>query len=380
MSTFKISHLKPLLESSGGIHLTAYFENRGDIADFKHQIRECIQRAHDYLTIVMNVNEQRTFLEPLDHLYSNTTDITKTPASIAVFLKQDFCSLLHIPLKVRLACQVATSFHIRPLLKWLQSDEDFLLLGVDKDTCYLALGSQFSVSIMDSFSLEKPHNLHTSGRIGNALNDLDFTKLARWAKVSWLKNCLLDSNSRSMPKLYLAGVQTLLGPLKESLLYDRIIKDPIANVFSISQMNSICDLIRNLQRRDALASLDRSIAEFRSAESSYRTRTNIFQVAKAVVQGRIKKIAIADDVSIYGKMDRKNGNLALHPFDLDHEDDDILDDLAQMVLLQGGDVIILPQVDIPNRRPLLAILDDYDEPHGTSTGKGDRGNFIGKRA
>ncbi len=48
----------------------------------------------------------------------------------------------------------------------------------------------------------------------------------------------------------------------------------------------------------------------------------------------------------------------MHPIDLNHEDDCILDDLAQMVLSQGGEVVIAKRSEIPKGRPILAILDD----------------------
>ena len=72
----------------------------------------------------------------------------------------------------------------------------------------------------------------------------------------------------------------------------------------------------------------------------------------------MRKIIVTDELSIFGKIDPKSGGLAIHPFDLDHEDDCILDDLAQMVLSQGGEVIVAKRDEIPKGRPILAILDD----------------------
>ena len=85
---------------------------------------------------------------------------------------------------------------------------------------------------------------------------------------------------------------------------------------------------------------------------------NIFQISKAVVQGRVRKLIVTDEISIFGKIDRNSGGVAIHPLDLDHEDDCILDDLAQMVLSQGGEVVIAKRDEIPKGRPILAILDD----------------------
>ena len=49
-------------------------------------------------------------------------------------------------------------------------------------------------------------------------------------------------------------------------------------------------------------------------------------------------------------------NLLLHPADMDHEDDCLLDDLAQTVLLSGGEVVIAKRSEIPQGRPVIAVL------------------------
>jgi hypothetical protein len=41
---------------------------------------------------------------------------------------------------------------------------------------------------------------------------------------------------------------------------------------------------------------------------------------------------------------------------MDHEDDDVLDDLAQKVLLAGGEVVVVERDQIPEQRSILAVL------------------------
>ena len=380
MLASKVSNLKPILESAGGVHVTAYFENRGDIKDFKEQIRASIHRAQEHITVVMNIQEQLAFLEPLELLYRDTNDLTKIEGSFGVFLKKDFFFSLNIPLRVNHTCQVATSFHIKPVLQWLQADEEFLLLGVDQDTVYLARGSQFSSKIVDSVSLQKPDSKEASSSINTTQGELNFARVGELATISWLRNCLFEITTDLKPKMYLAGNRPILELLKGSCFYDRVVKEAISESFSLDKIGSICASIREIQRTESSSFIERSIGEFRAAEERYRTRTNVFQIAKAVVQGRVRKLAIAEEVSVFGKMDRKTGSLALHPFDLDHEDDDVLDDLAQMVLLQGGDVIVVPQIEIPNRRPILAIVDHVGQSHDAAKEKYEHYKIIGKRA
>ena len=116
--------------------------------------------------------------------------------------------------------------------------------------------------------------------------------------------------------------------------------------------HTICKILKEESRKN----LERSLLEFRFAEEGNRTKKNIFQISKAVVQGKVRKLIVTDELSIFGKIDPITGGLVIHPFD--HEDDCILDDLAQMVLSKGGEVVIAKRNEIPKGRPVLAILED----------------------
>jgi hypothetical protein len=123
-------------------------------------------------------------------------------------------------------------------------------------------------------------------------------------------------------------------------------------------INLICSQIREILQGEAQSTVKKSLSEFRITDKTNQISKNVFQIAKAAIIGKVKKLVVADGISIFGKLNRKTGDLSIHPFDLDHEDDDILDDLAQAVLASGGDVIIAPLTMIPDERPLLAILDE----------------------
>lgn len=353
MLNSKLMTLKPLFESSGGIHLSVYLKNSGDLASFRRQIRESISEAYDQLTVVMSVEEKLKFLEPIESLFKKSDELFRTGCSMGIFLKSDFVYTLDIPVPVEHTCQIATTFHVRPLIKWLQGDDDFIFLAVEGDLIHLTLGSQHSFKLLETLPLPKcfKDRLNLTNKVDDSPDSSDFEYLTKF------RDLIFDLTCTTRPKLYLAGDRSALEKIKRDLSYDRTVEEPIADSFTLGHLNTMCIQIRLRQQVESLTLLERTLAEFHQAEDRYKTRTNIYQIAKAVVQGRVRKLAIAEEVSVFGKLDRKTGKLSLHPFDLDHEDDDILDDLAQMVLLQGGDVILIPQTEIPNRRPILAIVD-----------------------
>lgn len=335
--------LKPLLESVDGVHLTVYLVNRGNLIELKSQLREAIHQAREWLNPVLSLEERNKFLEPLDSLLTDLNIFKQMKGNIGIFRNQDSFRVLNIPVDVERTCQVATSFHVKPLLRWLQTDQEFLLLGLEADAAHLYLGSQNSFKLVDSILFPEAFKNKKSKE------DETFT---------WLNDWISQLTRVSKPKLFLAGEKSMVDGLNRSLHYKQAVKTPVAFFFNKSNVSDICLSIRKILKAESKETIEKALMEFRFAEENNRTRKNIFQISKAVVQGRVRKLIVSDELSIFGKIDKKSGGLAIHPFDLDHEDDDILDDLAQMVLSQGGEVVVASRNEIPKGRPILAILDD----------------------
>jgi hypothetical protein len=186
-------------------------------------------------------------------------------------------------------------------------------------------------------------------------------KIKQEETYTWLNEWITQLTRNSKPKLFVAGEKSRVEGFSRNLKYPQAVKTPVASSFGKHNVNELCSAIRKLLKEESRRSLERALLEFRFAEDDNRTRKNIFQIAKAVVEGRVRKLIVTDEMSIFGKIDLKSGGLAIHPYDLDHEDDDILDDLAQMVLSQGGEVVIAKRDEIPKGRPILAILEDAEE-------------------
>lgn len=345
MLTSKQTILKPLLESEDGVHLTAYIVNRGDQMDLKSQLKKVIGDSYEWLQSAISIEERKRFLEPLDDLMLDTRMFKQMKGNIGLFRTLDFFRVLNIPVDVEQSCHVATSFHVKPLLRWLQADREFVLLGMEEDSAHLYVGSQDSFKLVDSILF--PDLRETRQR-----------KVKEDETFSWLNEWINDLTKTTKPKLFVAGEKSKVDGLNRHLRYKNMMKTPVANFFGQRNVSDICAIIRKQLKVESKNALEKSLLEFRFAEEGNRTRKNIFQISKAVVQGRVRKLIVTDELSIFGTIDRKTGGIAIHPYDLNHEDDCILDDLAQMVLSQGGEVIIAKRDEIPKGRPILAILDD----------------------
>lgn len=361
MLTSKKSTLKPILESSGGIHLSAYLVNRGDLVDLKAQIREIISQSYDHLIPSLSLRERNKFLGPLDSLLVDARIFKKMKGNIGIFRNQDSFVVINIPIEIETFFQVASTFHVKPLLKWLQVDQEFLLLGFKKDCAHLYLGSQDSFKLIDSVILPDSFENSESLRSYFSAKGMSQLKMNENETFTWLSEWVTQLTKNSAPKLFIAGDSLIVEGIIGNFKYDTLVKTAVANSFGDHNVLDICIAIRKILKMHSKNCIDKAIKEFRFAEEENRACKNIFKISKAVVEGRVRKLIITDDINVFGSIDKNTGLLSIHPIDLDHEDDDVMDDLAQMVLRQGGEVIIASREEIPRSLPILAILDSDDE-------------------
>lgn len=334
--------IKDILESTDGVHLTAYLVNRGDLADLRRQIRSVVAEARKFLAPIVAGEKRRRFLRPLEGLLLDARVLREMSGNIGLFRTKHFFRILSVPVPVETTCVVATSFHVKPLLRWMQQDQSFLLLGLEKGGAHLFYGTQASLARVDSLMLPIMHP--TDRRPASDGGGL--------AIHEWIEDIVADAR----PELFVAGEERLTSVFFEGSRYARTRKQPISPAFSEDRVAKIVAAIRSRLRLEAAQRIEDVFKEFRLAEETNASGKDIHQIAKAAVRGGIRKLIVADGIEVFGKLDASNGGLRIHPFELDHEDDDLLDDIAQTVLRQGGEVIVAPRDEIPKGRPILAIF------------------------
>ncbi len=354
MITERRSILEPLFQSSKGLHLTVYLVNRGDHQDVKSQLRRALMQARDFLEPVQSEDELEKFLKPVLALLADSRVLQEVKGHIGIFRNEDSFRLLSIPIEVDYLCTVATTFHIKPLLRWLQMDREFLLLGLEPGAFHLFQGSQHTLrrlTIKRRTIASVPVESETRVSVSRHRELLQET-------VEYLNDWLSRVPVEVRPKLYLAGESTLCAAVVRRLRAGRAVRLSQYPSFHQTKLSEICQDIRKALKKDARQELERAFIEYRCAAELNLTTTNMQKIAQAAIQGQVRKLIIADGIHIFGKLNPNTGRLTLHPRDMDHEDDDILDDLAQKVLACGGNVILASRHQLPQGRPAMAILEN----------------------
>ena len=93
---------------------------------------------------------------------------------------------------------------------------------------------------------------------------------------------------------------------------------------------------------------------YANAEAEFLGSSDLVQVVKAAYESRVAAILIEEDKFVPGKIDYETGQIKFGDIDKpDH--DDIMDDLAELVLLNGGDVFVLTKDMMPGSTGIAAI-------------------------
>jgi hypothetical protein len=78
-------------------------------------------------------------------------------------------------------------------------------------------------------------------------------------------------------------------------------------------------------------------------------------VAQAAVQSRVGSLLVEAERRIPGHIDKMTGRITFSNPE-DPEVDDLLDDLAELVLRKGGKVVVVPAADMPTKTGVAAAF------------------------
>jgi hypothetical protein len=330
-----------IVASGNQTHLTIYLENRGDLALLKGDLNRAIFDAKDVLIPAMTEREMKEFLAPLEALLSDGSALASLSGNVGVFRTKGFFRILSIEAKVRPGCHVASTFHVKPLLSWLQVDRDYVVIGLGKDAAHLYVCGSSSFKAVDVIGYS------VGGASIDNSEEIDFNWIWSWIRAvlplqgkpvivvgqGELSDAFLRAEERR-------GVEVFL----------------LEQVFREKEAESLKKSLQDFAREHARLRVQKILDSLRVTKPGRRVETRIQKIAQAAVRQQVEILVVAENRELFGRIDSRSGELCLHPFDMDHEDDDVLDDLAQKVLLAGGEVVVVERDQIPEQRSILAVL------------------------
>lgn len=346
-------------------------ENQQDLIRFKNLLLQIEQS----LLEKYHKKEIELWMKPLKALEADWNFWQHTAEGLAVFAAEGSCIIYRLQRTVKELAIVADSFHMKPLIRVFQSADRYHLLGLNRKEFALfegnrygiekvaldpsiptnikdALGDQYTEKHLSAGALSGPGGtamFHGHGSKKDVI-DVDTEKFFRF-----VDRTVLDHYSRPMElPLYLVALAEYHTPFHQVSHNPFLQKEGIKidyEAMSIEELTkSAWEIIEPLYIEKTNVLVD----QFENARAKFEGSDDIAQVARAAAENRISRILIEADRIFPGRVDLDTGELITE--NLNHpEIDDVLDDLAEIVFQNKGEVVVIPKERMPSDTGVAAI-------------------------
>lgn len=346
-------------------------ENKQDTIVFKNLLREIENelKQHDEKEMINSIMKPFYELEHDRNFWNSTSD------GIAILANRNKCIIYKLQIPTKEFTSVGNRFHIMPLVQAFQSMESYQLLGLSRTNFSLYQGNKYGFSeividpdiprtleqvlgkeLTDSYLTQGsfggtggPAIYHGQGDKKSEI-DKDTEKYFRYVDRFVLDNY---SKPSKMP-LILVALKEYHAPFKKISDNPYLIEAGINTSYDSLELEQIKSKAMEIITPINLEIVQKLVKAYKVAEAESLGSSALSQVAKAAYESKIETILIEEDRMISGKIDFNNGNIASWDIN-DPKANDILDEIAEMVLRRGGSVMILPKDSMPSTTGIAAI-------------------------
>jgi hypothetical protein len=323
-------------------------------------------------------DEIQQILEPFQALAKNHDFWNHSLDGLAVLAARGMFRVYKLQRPVEELAIVADSFHIKPLLRILQSADRYQILGLSRKQIKLfegnrdaldeiepaqgvprtmidALGEELTVpsqTVASYGGVGVGHSpIHHGHGGGEPEVDIDAERFFRA-----VDRAIMTQHSQP------SGLPLILAALPEHHhMFHSVSHNPFLMRESINSYPDSLSSIAELRQRawqlmepHYLARLDILVEEFGNAKADDLGDDDLTHVAKAVVGGRVSKLLIEACREVPGRINTETGNIEMSKLS-NPKVNDILDDLGRLTLTMHGQVVVVPSERMPTKSGIAAI-------------------------
>ena len=341
------------------------------------RFRNLLGQLESSLEQQYDADQVREILKPFGQLSQDRDFWNHRTDGLAIFCSQDTFEIVELQRPVEELLVVADSFHIKPLVRILQSADRYQVLCLSRHEAKLYEGNRDSlaeVELMDvaanisdvltdvrSPSTQPVGSYGKRSGEGGTITHAGHEPQTRADDANVLKfyravdQGILEHHSRP------SGLPLMLVALPETQAEFRQISN---SPFLLDQgikvgpesldANELRKRVWKALGPTYLERLSKLKEKFGTARSNERGSGDLSDVAKAAVADQVATLLVEADRVIPGILDRNTGAISDSDSATSHVDD-MLDDLAELVMSKGGEVIIVPKERMPTDSGLAAI-------------------------
>ena len=376
MRAFTVGDLQELLGDRNGPCVSIFLPTHrrpGGAGEDRVRFRNLLDEARAKLLTVMQPRAVPRLIAQLEPLlepdaWRNSFD------GFAAFAAPGFVRHHRLPVEMPERVVVADSFHVRPLIRVLQSRRRWYLLSLTATQAAFFEASPSGLSgktvpgmpatpaDADIAPRERPgvswHSasagnsravFHGSGTPRNEREDL-----ARWFRAIDQSVCTLLRDEHA--PLVLAGVTRLTAIYRSITRYAHLVAESVEGNMSRAAPERLHALATPLAAAAQRHRESAAVSEYQRLNGAMRSSDDLEVIAASATQGRVRRLMIARGRSVRGKFDRATGEVRGRAARQTAFGDDVLDDVACEVLLRGGAVLVVEKDHMPTKSPVAAVL------------------------
>jgi len=346
-------------------------EKQQDPIRYKNLLKE----LEESLLQKYSASEVKKYMEPMEALMNDDNLWNHTSNGLAIFSATGFIKVVGLPVSVDELAMVADSFHTKPLRQYLQSTDRYHILGLSLKEIRLfegnrhtlvevelnaftpnldadAAGEELTNSLSIGDSGAENSNMHNDA--GNKKDEEEKDAEQFFRTVA---NVIYERYSKP------TGWPLILAALPDHhSLFQKVNKNPLLLSKSIAinptsvSTDKLVNLAWEIMEPEYLQKLDSFVSRFEQARANGKGSDEIKEVATAAVEGRVDTLLIEADRMIAIRITNLvTGNTQKK--DLSNPKvDDLLDDMGELVIKMGGQVMVLPTEKMPSETGLAAIF------------------------
>lgn len=343
-------NVKSLLKSKEGIHISIYMPQPHSDLNFKQlleaALKKCTLQIGDHLT----EDKLKELLGPLQALMNNPRMISEFNSNVAIFRTAEYMRLLSLPVNTGFSVHVADSFHVKPLLSYINQDYQFLFFGTNGNKGYLYKGTKKSFQLIEEFHFHNTAPLIKNSRLKKKIN------------MSWAVQAISKIDNYDH-HIFISANASETKTLRKSLDGRNLYWRNVSKKYNMDQESTTMQTIQQTLNMEKELSTNYSLVEFdyksHTGADGTRLSYDLNEISKAAKQGHVKKLLVASDAFIFGRIDDTTGEVTFHENDKDCTDDDLLDDISQNVFKTGGEIFIVPKKLIPQNEFIIGAIKDF---------------------
>jgi hypothetical protein len=345
-------------------------EMKQDRLQFRHLIKEC----ESALNIKYDEETTKGYLKNLTDL-EEEDDFWLTPAQgLGFFADSQRCIVYPLQSSVEPLAIVADSFHIKPLIKTFQFTQKVQILGIDAENFALFEGNRYGIKPIKladdapvtqeaAIGIHKAESYLSRGSYGGANAGMyhgqggrkDESERSIEKFFRFIDHYVLENYSKeSKCPLILLALNEHHSVFRSVSDNPYLMKEGIKGDFESFDLKELSGKVNTLLEPLNIQKLQDKLDRYQAALSLSKGSDKIAEITKAALEGRIETLLIEENRIVKGQINPRNQQV-------DFKDpqttlmDDVLDDLAQLVLKNRGEVYLIPKTIFESKYGIGAI-------------------------